>query len=118
MVDLISKLQFMKYSGGFMFVSVGFLFWHWTTANKCNDVRGESLFLLGKLSLEETFQIDSVLDVWPFVCIEVTAQSRDGEEGGRTIRGTVMLQETGDVQSKVRRPGEVVWVCVHPAYDL
>lgn len=29
-----------------------------------------------------------------------------------------MLQETRHVQSKVRGPGEVVWVCVHPANYL
>lgn len=29
-----------------------------------------------------------------------------------------MLQEAGHVQSEVHRPGEVVWVCVHPANYL
>ena len=29
-----------------------------------------------------------------------------------------MLQEAGHIQSEVHRPGEVVWVCVHPAYYL
>lgn len=60
----------------------------------------------------------SSVDVWPFVCVEVTAHSSYGEEGGGTIRGTVVLQEARHIQSEVHRPWEVVWVCIHPANDL
>lgn len=64
------------------------------------------------------FSCESIVDVWPFVRIKVTAHSCHGEEGVGTICGTKVLQEPRNVQSEVPRPGEVVWVCVHPANYL
>lgn len=74
------------------------------------------MFILGEVSLQATFE--SIVNASPFVCIKVTAHSSHGEEGGGAIWGTVVLQEARHVQSEVHRPGEVVWVCVHPANYL
>lgn len=54
----------------------------------------------------------------PFLCIQVTAHSSNGEKSGRTVRRTEVLQEALHVQPKVHRPWEIVWVCVDPPNDL
>ena len=58
------------------------------------------------------------MDDWPFIRVEVTAYGGQGEEGRRTVSGAEVLKEARNIETKVPRSGQVVWVRVHPPDDL